>query len=103
MGADGVVRYVLVARSSQGAENVSFEGIRCSTSEVRIYATGTHEGTWTRSAGPWREIAPRSVQRWHNALRDEYFCPLGNPVGSPAEGVAALRRGVHPSRAPSGD
>ena len=103
VGDDGVVRYVLVARSAEGAESVSFEGIRCSTSEVRIYATGTQDRGWTRSAGPWREIAPRIVQRWHNALRDEYFCPLGNPIGSPAEGVAALRRGMHPSLAPTGD
>jgi len=102
VGEDGVVRYVLVVRSPQGAESVSFEGIRCSTSEVRIYATGA-SGGWSRRASPWREIAPRSVQRWHNALRDEYFCPLGNPIGSPAEGVAALRRGMHPSRAPSGN
>jgi hypothetical protein len=103
IGEDGVVRYVLVARSAQGAESVSFEGIRCSTSEVRLYATGTGARGWTRSASPWRRIAPRSVQRWHNALRDEYFCPLGNPIHSPAEGVAALRRGGHPSRAPSGN
>ena len=100
---DGVVRYVLVARSSQGAESVSFEGMRCSTSEVRIYATGTGDGGWTRSASPWRPIAARTVQRWHNALRDEYFCPLGTPIYSPAEGVAALRQGGHPRRAPSGD
>jgi hypothetical protein len=103
VGEDGVVRYVLVARSSQGAQSVSFEGIRCSTSEYRIYATGTRDGGWTRSANPWREIALRSVQRWHNALRDEFFCPLGNPIRSAAEGVAALRRGEHPSRTPTGN
>jgi hypothetical protein len=103
VGEDGVVRYVLVARSAQGAESVSFEGIRCSTSEVRLYATGTAVRGWARSSSPWRRIAPRSVQRWHNALRDEYFCPLGNPIHSPAEGVDALRRGGHPSQAPSGN
>lgn len=103
VGEDGVVRYVLVARSAQGAESVSFEGMRCSTGEVRIYAIGTSDGSWTRSAGPWRRITPREIQRWHNALYTEYFCPLGNPIHSPREGVAALRRGGHPSRAPTGD
>lgn len=103
VGEDGVVRYVLVARSTQGAESVSFEGIRCSTSEVRLYAIGTAERAWVRSAGPWRRIAPRAVQRWHNALRDEFFCPLGNSIHTPAEGVAALTQGGHPSRAPSGN
>lgn len=103
VGKDGVVRYVLMARSAEGAENVSFEGIRCSTSQVRIYATGTAQRGWTRSAGTWRAIASRSVQRWHNALRDEFFCPLGNPIHGAAEGVAALKRGDHPSRTPGGN
>jgi CNP1-like family len=98
-----VVRYVLVARSAQGVESASFEGMRCGTSEYRIYATGGSGGGWVRSRSPWRPITPRAVQRWHNALRDEYFCPLGNPIRSPAEGVDALRRGGHPSRAPAGN
>jgi len=103
IGKDGVVRYVLVARSPQGAQSVTFEGIRCSSAAYRIYATGEVGGGWSRAATPWRPIEPRSVQRWHNALRDEYFCPLGNPIRSPAEGIDALRRGGHPSRAPSGN
>ena len=102
-GEDGVVRYVLVARSAQGAESVSFEGIRCGTAEYRIYATGLAGGGWSRTTSPWRPIEPRHVQRWHNALWREYFCPLGAPIRSAAEGVDALKRGDHPSRAPSGD
>lgn len=103
VGKDGVVRYVLVARSAQGAHSISFEGIRCSTSEYRIYATGGSGGGWLRSSSPWRPIAPRELQRWHNALRDEYLCPLGNPIRSAAEGADALRRGGHPSRALTGN
>lgn len=96
MGKDGVVRYTLVARSPQGAESVSFEGIRCGTGEVRRYATGRADGTWLRHGTPWRPIEARSVQRWHNALAAEYFCPGGIPIGSPAEGADALRSGGHP-------
>lgn len=99
---DGVVRYTLVARSRQGADSVSYEGIRCSSGEYRIYATGA-DGRWTRRDLPWRKIEPRSMQRWHNALRKEYFCPLGDPIRSAAEGIDALRRGDHPSRRRSGD
>lgn len=97
VGADGVVRYALVARSPQGAESVSYEGIRCSTREVRIYATGrVADRAWSRRAGPWRRIETRSVQRWHNALAAEYFCAGGIILRSPQEGVAALRGGGHP-------
>jgi len=101
-GEDGVVRYVLVVRSALGAESVTFEGIRCSTSEYRIYATGASGGGWLRSRTPWRPIAPRDIQRWHNALRDEYFCPLGLPIRTRAEGIDALRKGGRPGGAPGG-
>jgi len=103
VGEDGVVRYVLVARSAQGAESVSFEGMRCSTGEVRIYAVGTSAGGWARSKSAWRQIKPREIQRWHNALFDEFFCPLGNPIHTSREGIDALKRGGHPSRALSGN
>jgi hypothetical protein len=92
VGRDGVVRYVLVARSPAGVDNVSFEGMRCDTGEVRTYALG-RDGAWTGKTGEWRTIQPRSVQRWHNALYREYFCPHRVPIGSAQEGVRTLRRG----------
>ena len=86
-----VVRYVLVARSSAGVENVSFEGMRCATAEVRIYAVG-RAGEWSGKPGPWRAIAP-GAQSWHSALYREYFCPYREPIASAREGVDSLRRG----------
>jgi hypothetical protein len=92
-----VVHYTLVARSSTGAQNVSFEGMRCNSGEVRMHALGVPErdggGAWTGKPGPWRPIEPRSVQRWHNALYREYFCPQREPIASAREGIEALRRG----------
>ena len=96
-GSDGVVRYALVVRSATGAESITYEGIRCATGAYRIYATGI-DGGWKPATGGWRQIEPRSVQRWHNALYQEYFCPLGEPIRSAREGVNALRSGDHPSR-----
>jgi CNP1-like family len=103
VGRDGVVRYTLVARSAAGVENVSYEGMRCTTGEVRIYALG-RGGAWTGKPGEWRTMQSRSVQRWHNALHREYFCPQKESIVSPQEGIDALRRGGHPmSRDMSGD
>lgn len=102
VGEDGVVRYTLVARSPGGIENVTFEGIRCATWEYRIYATALAGGAWSRTGAPWRPIQPLSIQRWHNALATEYFCPQGNPIHSAEEGRRALRAGGHPSRARTG-
>ena len=87
-----VVFYTLVARSDAGAQNVSFEGMRCVAGEVRTFAVG-HEGTWRASAGAWRPIEPRTVQRWHNALYREYFCPQREALANARQAVVALRRG----------
>jgi hypothetical protein len=95
VGNDGVVRYTLVARSAAGAQNVSYEGMRCRSGEIRIYALG-RDGGWAKSSADWRAIEARSVQRWHNALYREYFCPHKEPIASPQEGIASLRRGGHP-------
>ena len=43
VGADGVVRYVLVVKASGGATNVSFEGINCKDRSWKLYATGRSE------------------------------------------------------------
>lgn len=93
--ADGVVRYTLVARSPAGADNVSFEGMRCNSAEVRVYALG-RDGAWVPTAGAWRAIEARAVQRWHNALFNEYFCPLKDPIRTAQEGIDALNEGGHP-------
>ncbi len=96
VGKDGVVRYTLVARSPLGAENVSFEGIRCREGTYRVYAFGRSDGRWTERATGWRRIEPKSVQRWHSALWREFFCPQRVPINDAAEGLEALRLGGHP-------
>lgn len=92
---DGVVRYTLVARSPSGVANVSYEGIRCITKSYKVYAQGTG-GRWSARQGEWRDIEAKTVQRWHNVLYYEYLCPRHRPIQTAAEGVNALRRGVHP-------
>jgi len=95
---DGVVRYTLIVRSPLGAETVSYEGIRCSTGEVKTYAYGRADRSWSvRPGGAWRRIEARSVQRWHDALWREYFCPREIPIRNAAEGIYALKRGGHPA------
>jgi CNP1-like family len=99
VGADGVVRYVLVARSPSGAQNVSYEGMRCSGASYRLYATGRRDGTWSEAHDDsWRPIGHGSVD-WHRALSDDYFCPRGGTIASAAEGIDALRRGGNPASA----
>ena len=92
VGSDGVVRYVLIARSASGVENVSYEGLRCASFELRRYAVGQPDATWRGSPGSWQPVE----RRWHRVLHREYFCPQNVPLGSSAEGVRALESGGHP-------
>lgn len=98
VGKDGVVRYVLVVRTSGGATNISFEGIRCETLELKVMATGRQDGSWAKARNTkWRPIENKPVNRQHAALSREFFCPNGVVIQSPAEGRNALRLGRHPS------
>lgn len=89
------VRYVLVARSPSGAENVSFEAIRCPDMH-RIYAVADDSGKWGTRPSDWQEIQRRTGLGVPGVLAREYFCPHRDPLQSAAEGVDALRRGGHP-------
>lgn len=99
IGTDGVVRYTLIARSTSGSESVSFEGIRCKSGILKVYAYGrTADKTWVPSRGSrWRDIQARSVNRQHGALQRDYFCPQRMPIFTPEEGIDALKRGAHPN------
>ena len=97
IGTDGVVRYTLIARSASGAMNVSFEGIRCSTRERKLYGFGHPGGTWSKARNSdWVPITRVQTNVQHVALADDYFCPKRRIVRTAAEAVSALRRGGHP-------
>ena len=86
---DGVVHYVLVARSNEAAQNVTYEGLRCQSAESRVFAVGQPDGTWVTARSSWRPIgSPRQL-----VLYRDFFCPQGEPVGSTADAVRALERG----------
>lgn len=95
VASDGVVRYASVVKTPSGAVNVSFEGIRCATKEVRLYAFGRADGTWGKSRNDrWFPVRPGSYQA---TLFKEYFCPRGIVIFTASEGVSALKQGGHPN------
>jgi len=95
-GSDGVIRYVLVVMTSGGATNVSYEGIRCSAREYKLYATGRGDRSWSSlRSGEWRPIENKAMNRHHAELSRDYFCPGGVPIFKADEGRDALRRGKH--------
>lgn len=98
VGADGIVRFAMVARSSSGNENVSYDGLRCKTGEYKNYANGrVAEKAWVpvRDA-KWRAVEVKTVTRQYLVLMRDFFCPSRVPIDSASEGVDALKSGYHP-------
>lgn len=92
VGTDGVVRYVLVVKTPGGATNVSFEGIRCDTRELKLYATGRSDGTWNKVvAARWRLIENKKINQHHAVLNRDFLCRAGLAPSSVAEVRGALR------------
>lgn len=99
VGADGVVRYTLVVISASGAQNVSYDGLRCATAERRLYAFGRSDKTWSKArSNQWARIQGSTLNGHHAALFFEYFCPDYNIVRDADEARMALRSGGHPLR-----
>jgi hypothetical protein len=95
IGSDATVRYTLLIRSPGGAENVSYEGIRCDTLEQKYYAFGRRDGTWANAqSSDWRRILYKDVNRQHGVLYSHYFCPDGSPVASVKDAINRFKYGV---------
>lgn len=94
--ADDMVLYALVVRSAGGAENVSFEGLRCRSGEVRVYAYGTRGadgGKWAPArASAWRAIEDRGINRYRFEFWRDVFCD-GRFIESRRAILDNLRRG----------
>lgn len=73
-GRDGVVRYTLIARPGGGADNLTFEGLRCTPQgRYRIYAYGS-DGSFTEAGlgEEWQSIDPSEPYR--EELWRHYLC-----------------------------
>jgi hypothetical protein len=87
IGGDGVVRYTLVSKSPAGAENTSYEGIRCKSMEKKVYAFGHKDGAWSRSRrDQWEPITKTVVNSQHATLARDFFC-TGQVVAGSAEDI----------------
>jgi hypothetical protein len=93
----GIIRYTVVARSTAGARNVSYEALRCPTWERRVYAVGRSDGTWVPAKGStWLSLKAGTVNAPFEALARDFFCPNNVAVRDAAEAKTAIARGRHP-------
>ena len=89
---DGVVRYVVVATSPAGAKNVIYEGLRCSTGEVRTYARANLDGAWTPvTKSEWKSVYDISLPRHSLRFAQVAACQSAAPVSSVRDLVRKLK------------
>jgi len=93
IGADKIVRYVLVARSSRGSENITFEGLRCESRERKLYAIGKSDKTWGQVHSSSWSLYGANDRSYHHELAREFFCPDLKTVSSVAEALKNITQG----------
>ncbi|RYY94936.1 MAG: hypothetical protein EOO24_23785 [Comamonadaceae bacterium] len=94
IGADGIVRYVVVATSTTGTVNAMYEGIRCSTGEVKVYARHNPDSGWVATKNA--DWVPLNLTRnSHHSLQvaRNGACIGHGPNRSPENIVRDLRGG----------
>lgn len=91
IGKDGVVRYVMVARSPSGAMTAMYEGLRCSTAEFKLYAR-YNDGRWSAVASPqWQSLFESTRVKHPLALAKQGGCDNKAPPTSVQEMVRKLK------------
>lgn len=96
VGTDGVIRYVMVARSDSGALNAWYEGLRCASAEVKTYARWRpgNPGSWGLVQAPeWRELVGHHASRAALVLARNGFCQGNTPNSPPSRMLRELRQG----------
>ena len=92
LGADDVLRYIIVITSPTGAKQTSYEGIRCEKYEWRLYATLPSDGQWRKNPGSkWQMITSNSYNRYHAALVKDAFCENAIPRRNIKEIIQLLK------------
>jgi hypothetical protein len=75
VGADGIVRYVVLMINATGSVNAAFEGIRCFSDEVKTYARTSASGEWRVLPDPqWKAVNDNMPSRHAQAIARQGAC-----------------------------
>jgi hypothetical protein len=79
VGKDKVIRFALVIRSPEGANTVTYSGVKCKPWEWKDYAFGRDgEQRWESNPdSQWRGIEDKAINNYQYTLSREYFCTYG--------------------------
>lgn len=90
LGGDEVLRFSLVIESRKGARNVSYEGLRCSAKQYKVYAYGDGRGQFHAVRRPaWQRINDTSPYR--QQLLRNYLCDQQGMYVRPLEPAVIIQ------------
>lgn len=90
---DRVVRYVVVAQSQGGAVNALYEGLRCSTGEVKVYARNAGDKWVSATGADWKRLDNNNAATRHSlVIARNGVCIGGGTNRSPVEIARDLGR-----------
>ena len=90
---DGIVRYVVVARTTSGSVTAFYEGIRCATAQFKTYARANNEGVWTQpGAAVWRDLNANVPSKHAIVFARQAACDGATAASSVADIVRALKK-----------
>ena len=98
VGEDGVVRYSIVIRSPNGADNVMFDGLHCTSAQVKNYAYGSTDMTgkkifFPRQKVQWQPVRSSGVTGYSAILRTNYFCDMQGAILTRQEIIQNIKYG----------
>jgi hypothetical protein len=89
---DNMVSYTLVVRGAGGADNVTFESLRCG-GERRVLAYGKRDGTWSAARGSdWLPLRDARSNRYYYEFWKDVFC-LDGILQPKRDVLADIKRG----------
>ena len=95
IASDRVVRYVVVAQGQDGAVNALYEGLRCGTGEVKVYARNSGDQWVTATGSDWKPLDVGNAATRHSlVIARNGVCIGGGTNRSPVEIARDLGRGV---------
>jgi hypothetical protein len=98
VGADGIVRYVVVATSSSGTVNGIYEGIHCKTGEFKVYARYNPASGWVAASDPlWRSMQQTSQSRHSLMIARNGVC-VGHGINGTAQQIVRDLRAPNDTR-----
>lgn len=102
VSADHVVRYVVIAQGAGGAVNGMYEGLRCATGEVKVYARYLPGSKWTPVRdSQWRPLHDAQFRHSREIARSGACIGRGTSGGA-SEILRELKspggRGFQPAR-----